>query len=113
MHLSFVISHGTPLGGRENGLSGRINLVTENLLDQLRVRADPLEKHEEATGGFLGRILVLHAGFAGFSNLALGGLDCVLPVDILGSEGAHVSRELPLPCDLFGPRHLLVFLDNR
>ena len=100
-HLSLVVSHRTPLGGRENALLGRFSLITENLLDQLRIRTNPLEEHEVGAEGFPGRIWVLHVGFSGFSGLALGGPESVLPFDIFGSEGPHVSRELPLP-GIFG-----------
>ena len=96
-HLSFVVSHRAPFGGRENALFGRFSLITENLLDQLRIRADPLKEHEVGAKGLPRRVWVLHVSFPGFAGLALGGPEGVLPLDIFGSESAHVSRKFLLP----------------
>jgi len=109
-HLSLIVSHRTPLGGGEDALLGRFSLITENLLDQLRIRADALEEHEVGAEGFLWRIWVLHVGFSRLPGLALGGPESVLPLNIFGGEGAHVGRVLSLPGVLGSLRHTLVFL---
>jgi hypothetical protein len=111
-HLSLIVSHRTPLGGSENALLRCFSLITENLLDQLRIRADPLEEHEVGAKGLLWRVWVLHVGLSGLAGLALGGPESVLSFDIVGSEGAHVSRELPLPGVFGSLGHALIFLDS-
>ena len=71
-----------------------------------------MKEHEVGAEGLARRVWVLHVSLSGLPGLALGGAESVLPFDIVGSEGAHVSRELPIP-DVFGSlRHALVFLNN-
>lgn len=112
-HLSFVVSHGAPLSGSKNTLLCRFSFITENLLDQLWIRANALEKHEVCAKWLLRRIRVLHVGFSGFTGLALSGPVNVLPLNVIGSEGAHVRRKLPFPSVFGSLRHTLVFLGTK
>ena len=109
-HLSFVVSHRTPLSRCENALFGRFSLITENLLDQLGIRTYALEEHEVRAEGFPRRVWVLHVRFSGPAGLALGGPEGILSFDVFGSEGAHVSRIFLLPSVFGSLRHALVFL---
>ena len=109
-HLSFVISHRAPLSSRENTLFRRFSLIAKNLINQVWIRADALKEHEVRAKRFLRRVWVLHVGFPGLAGLALGGPERILPFNVVGSEGAHVRRELPFSGFFGRLRHTLVFL---
>jgi len=72
-----------------------------------------LEEHGIGAERFPGHIYVFHDGLSRSPGLSLDSPGSPPPLDIYGSEGAHVSREHPLPGHYCSLRHGLVFLDSR
>ena len=95
-NLALLISHRAPFARGEHALLCRLGLVTEDLLDKLRIGPNALEEHEVRAERLLGGIGVLDVALAGLARLALGGAVRVLALDVVGGEGAHVRGELAL-----------------
>lgn len=85
-YLSLCVCHGPPLCGGEDALLGGFGLVTENIVDEPRIRPNVLEEHEVGTEGLLGSVWILNIALARLASLALGSPVGVLTFNVVRGE---------------------------